>query len=86
MTPQNKQTVKANNAVAASAIKNFVTDILMTPVIRNICVLNPKNVFSRKNSHSSFLPKLLLGSQRCFKISCTEDLAPSLIWLIPHLC
>jgi hypothetical protein len=83
MTPQNKPTVKTNNAAAASAIKNFVTDILITPVIRNICVLNPKKYFSKKNSHRSFSPKLLLGSQRRFRFSWTEDLAPALIRSMP---
>jgi hypothetical protein len=37
MPPQNKATV--NNAVAASTIRNFVTDILITPAARNIGVL-----------------------------------------------
>jgi hypothetical protein len=55
MTPQNKPTVKTNNAAAASAIKNFVTDILITPVIRNICVLNPKKYFPKRTPIDLFL-------------------------------
>jgi hypothetical protein len=54
MKPQNSATNKANKAVAASAMKNFVTDILMTPARRNICVLNPKMCFPRKSPIALF--------------------------------
>jgi len=48
--------VRANIAVAGSAIKNFVTDILMTLAIRNICVLNPKMCLPKRTPKAPFLP------------------------------
>ena len=55
--PQNKAAVMANNTVVGSAIKNFVTDIFMTPAIRNICVLNPIKCLPKRTP----IAPLLLG-------------------------
>jgi hypothetical protein len=41
--------------VAGSAIKNFVTDILMTLAMRNICVLNPKICLPKRTPKAPFL-------------------------------
>jgi len=52
---QNKATVRANIAVCGSAIRNFVTDILMTLAIRNICALNPKMCLPKRTPKAPFL-------------------------------
>ena len=54
--PQNKAAVMANNTVVGSAIKNFVTDIFMTPAIRNICVLNPIRCLPKRTPIAPLLP------------------------------
>jgi len=45
----------ANSTVVGSAIKNFVTDILITPAIRNICVRNPKRCLPKRTPIALFL-------------------------------
>jgi len=47
--------VRANIAVCGSAIRNFVTDILMTLAIRNICALNPKMCLPKRTPKAPFL-------------------------------
>ena len=42
--------------VCGSAIRNFVTDILMTLAIRNICVLKPKMCLPKRTPKAPFLP------------------------------
>jgi hypothetical protein len=50
--------VIARNTAVGSAIRNFVTDILITPAIRNSCVLNPKRCFPKRTPMALFSPGL----------------------------
>jgi len=65
--PQNKAAVMANNTVVGSAIKNFVTDIFMTPAIRNICVLNPIRCLPKRTPITPLLLVCRLGTVKIFK-------------------
>lgn len=51
--------MRANIAVAGSAIKNLAIDILMTPAIRNICFLSPKMCLPKR---TPIAPSLLCFS------------------------
>jgi hypothetical protein len=51
LTPPHKPIV--NNAEIASATRNFVVDIFITPETRNICALTPQNMSLKKHHQTA---------------------------------